>query len=220
MGGMPRWSPDAALRLEDAAMRLFERQGFAGTTVPQIAEAAGLTTRTFFRHFSDKRDVLFLRDREFPQAVTDFMAAVPSESAGFAVVREGLIAACRGLQGWREPIARRRRIVRSEPPLHERDLLRSHHLGRAIEQALTTRGTDSRHARTLAAIAVTCFELAMDRWLEGPADFPFEDWLEAVWEDVRAAMGDGESTGVQAHPARSVLSRDRRQRRNARDAAT
>lgn len=186
---MPRWSPDAALRLEDAAMRLFEQHGFAGTTVPQIAEAAGLTTRTFFRHFPDKRDVLFLRDREFPQAVRDFMAAVLPESSGSAVVREGLLAACRGLQEWREPIARRRRIVRSEPALHERDLLRSHHLGRAIEEALTHRGTDARHARTLAAIAVTCFELAMDRWLEGPAELSFEEALASVWEDMRDGLG-------------------------------
>ena len=110
---MPRWSPDAALRLEAAAMSLFERQGFAGTTVPQIAAAAGLTTRTFFRHFADKRDVLFLRDRELPQAVSDFMESVPAESSGAAMVRAGLTAACRGIHGWREPIVRRRRKLRS-----------------------------------------------------------------------------------------------------------
>ncbi len=170
-------------------MLLFERQGFAGTTVPQIAEAAGLTTRTFFRHFADKRDVLFLRDREFPQAVSDFMESVPPESAGAATVRSGLAAACRGIQQWREPIARRRRIVRSEPALHERDLLRSHHLARAIEASLSQRGAAPQQSRTLAAIAVTCFDLAMDRWLEGPADLPLEDALTSVWNDIRESIG-------------------------------
>lgn len=182
---MPRWSPDAALRLEAAAMALFAAQGYAGTTVPQIAEAAGLTTRTFFRHFSDKRDVLFLRDREFPQAVSDFMASVPAESGGTATVRAGLAAACRGIQGWREEIARRRSIVHSEPALHERDLLRSHYLARAIAQSLDQRGIDFEQAHTLAALAVTCFDLAMDRWLEGPSDHSLEESLTTVWNDIQ-----------------------------------
>lgn len=166
-------------------MTLFAEQGFRGTTVPQIAEAAGLTTRTFFRHFADKRDVLFLRDREFPQAVRDFMAAVPPESSPTAAVRAGLAAACRGIQGWREQIARRRRIVRDEPALHERDLLRSHHLAAAIEQSLAERGTDHTAAHALAALAVTCFDLAVDRWLDGPADLPLDEALASVWDDLR-----------------------------------
>ncbi|MCI1018327.1 TetR/AcrR family transcriptional regulator [Microbacterium sp. C5A9] len=185
---MPRWSPDAALRLEAAATLLFERQGYAGTTVPQIAAEAGLTTRTFFRHFSDKRDVLFLRDREFPQAVREFVESVPPESDGAATVRAGLSAACRELQGWRRVIARRRAIIRSEPALHERDLLQSHHLGRAIEESLHRRGIDPRQSHTLAALAVTCFDLAMVRWLEGPAELLLDDALTAVWNDMRDCL--------------------------------
>lgn len=185
MGFMPRWSPDAALRLEAAAMTLFAEQGYRGTTVPQIVEAAGLTARTFFRHFADKRDVLFLRDRELPQAVRDFMAAVPPESSATDAVRTGLAAACRGVQAWREQIARRRRIVRSEPALQERDLLRSHHLAAAIEQSLAERGIDRARAHALAALAVTCFDLAIDRWLDGPADLPLDDALASVWDDLR-----------------------------------
>lgn len=171
-------------------MALFAAHGYAGTTVPQIAEAAGLTTRTFFRHFSDKRDVLFLRDRELPQAVGDFMASVPPESTGTATVRAGLAAACRGLQDWREPVARRRRIVLAEPALQERDLLRSHHLARAIEEALSHRGIAAAQARTLSALAVTCFDLAIERWLEGPADLPLEDTATSVWNDMQSSMND------------------------------
>lgn len=187
---MPRWSPDAALRLESAALLLFERQGFAGTTVPQIAATANLTTRTFFRHFADKRDVLFLRDREFPQAVSDFMSSVPAEADGAAAVRAGLLAASRGIQDWRESIARRRLIVRSEPALHERELLQSHHLAHAIKESLEQRGATPRWSRTLAALAVTCFELAMDQWLEGPADHRLEEYVTSVWADMRACIGE------------------------------
>ncbi|GAA0436797.1 TetR/AcrR family transcriptional regulator [Leifsonia naganoensis] len=171
-------------------MDLFEQHGFGGTTVPQIAAAAGLTTRTFFRHFPDKRDVLFLRDREFPEAVRDFMESVPAQSTGVGAVRAGLAAACRGLQPWREPIARRRAILRSEPALQERDLLRSRHLAHAIEGALLERGADSRQARTLAAVAVTCFDLALDSWLEGSSDVPLEAALETVWSEVRICFDD------------------------------
>ncbi len=169
-------------------MTLFAAQGYAGTTVPQIAEAAGLTTRTFFRHFSDKRDVLFLRDREFPHAVAEFMASVPPETNGTATVRAGLAAASRGLQDWREPIARRRRIVHAEPALQERDLLRSHSLARAIEETLHRRGIDAQEARTLSALAVTCFDLAMERWLDGPADLPLADVLVSAWNDMRRSL--------------------------------
>lgn len=171
-------------------MTLFAARGYAGTTVPQIAEAAGLTTRTFFRHFSDKRDVLFLRDRELPHAVGEFMASVPPESTATDTVREGLAAACRGLQGWREPIARRRSIVLAEPALQERDLLRSHHLARAIEEALSQRDIPAPQARTLSALAVTCFDLAIERWLDGPADLPLEDAATSVWNEMRSCMND------------------------------
>ncbi|WP_424466784.1 TetR/AcrR family transcriptional regulator [Pseudoclavibacter helvolus] len=186
---MPRWSPDAALRLEAAAMVLFERQGFSGTTVPQIAAAAGLTTRTFFRHFSDKRDVLFLRDREFPQAVADFMNSAPPEGDGVATVRAGLVAAARGIQGWRESIVRRHRIVRSEPALRERNLLQSHHLAMAITESLEKRGIDPARSRTLAALAVACFDLAMDRWLEDHTDLTLEACVTSVWTDMRDCIG-------------------------------
>ncbi len=171
-------------------MTLFAAQGYTATTVPQIAEAAGLTTRTFFRHFSDKRDVLFLRDREFPHAVSDFMASVPEGRGGTATVRAGLAAACRGIQGWREQIARRHGIVHSEPALLERDLLRSHYLARAIEQSLNRRGIDLGKAHALAAFAVTCFDLALDRWLEGPSDAPLEDALAAVWNDMQGWINE------------------------------
>jgi AcrR family transcriptional regulator len=185
---MPRWSPDAALRLEASAILLFERQGFSATTVPQIAHAAGLTTRTFFRHFADKRDVLFLRDREFPHAVSDFMASTPPESSMTATVRAGLAAAARGIEDWRQPIAHRRKVVHSEPALHERELLQRHHLARAIEESLIQRGADPRQSHTLAAVAVTCFDLAMERWLAGPDDVLLEECVESAWNNLRDCL--------------------------------
>ncbi|MFS0732211.1 hypothetical protein [Microbacterium jepli] len=100
----------------------------------------------------------------------------------------GLTAACRGLQGWREQIARRQAIIRGEPALRERDFLRRHHLGVAIEQSLVDRGVDEGQAQILAAIAVTCFDLAIDRWLAASPAPALEDVFATVWSDVRNAM--------------------------------
>src|SRR6478752_786039 len=121
---MTRWSPDAALRLEEAALALFEEAGFSATTVPQIAERAGLTTRTFFRHFSDKRDVLFLRDREFPDVISRVLDAMPDDLPAGELIMRGLLNAAEELDTLREPIARRRRVIRSEAHLRERELLK------------------------------------------------------------------------------------------------
>lgn len=169
-------------------MDSFEQHGFADTTVPHIAAEAGLTTRTFFRHFADKRDSLFLRDREFPQTVRDFVKTIPSGSSPVATVRMGLTAACRGIEGWRDQIARRQAIIRSEPALQERDLLRSHHLSVAIEESLIDRDVDENEARALAAIAVTCFDLAIERWLRTTGE-DLDRVLDAVWSDVQRLMG-------------------------------
>lgn len=73
-----RWQPNARERLERAAVELFLEQGFAETTVPQITARAGLTTRTFFRHFADKREVLFAVEEEIPGLVARLVAEAPA----------------------------------------------------------------------------------------------------------------------------------------------
>ena len=75
---MSRWQPDARERLERAALELFTEQGFAETTVPQITAKAGLTTRTFFRYFADKREVLFSNDEEAAELAARMIAEAPA----------------------------------------------------------------------------------------------------------------------------------------------
>jgi AcrR family transcriptional regulator len=84
-----RWQPDARERLERAAIELFAQQGFAATTVPQITARAGLTTRTFFRHFADKREVLFGGD-EIPALATRLMAEAPPSLDPMTLIVGGL----------------------------------------------------------------------------------------------------------------------------------
>lgn len=166
---MPRWSPNAALRLEEAAMSLFEEQGYQATTVPQIVERAGLTTRTFFRHFADKRDVLFLREKEFPQVVGASLVAAPQTTQPLDLVRLGLRTAALELEPLRRPIARRRRIIRHEAQLRERELLQYDRLSNAVRAALLERRTGPREALLFGRLSALVFELSLDAWLDDPS---------------------------------------------------
>jgi len=84
---MSRWQPNARDRLERAAVELFIDQGFAETTVPQITARAGLTTRTFFRHFVDQRAALFARDEELPALVARLVADAPASLRGRQAIK-------------------------------------------------------------------------------------------------------------------------------------
>ncbi|MCJ1703933.1 TetR/AcrR family transcriptional regulator [Rathayibacter sp. VKM Ac-2926] len=165
---MSRWAPDAALRLERAAMELFTEHGYSATTVPSIAERAGLTTRTFFRHFADKRDVLFLREREFPEVVARLLAGAPAGLDPLGLLMHGLETVAAGdLEGWRGDIAARRAVVLSEPALRERELLKSAVLTDAMRDALLDAGVPAAEAALAARTASALFDAALDEWLRG-----------------------------------------------------
>ncbi|PPG48754.1 TetR family transcriptional regulator [Rathayibacter sp. AY2B3] len=176
-GRMSRWAPDAALRLEQAAMELFAEHGYAGTTVPAIAERAGLTTRTFFRHFADKRDVLFLREREFPEIVGRLLADAPAGLDTMALLMHGLEAAADELQTWRAGIAARRAVVRSEPQLRERELLKSAALADSMRSALVDAGVSPEDAALAALTASALFDVSLERWLAAPGSVLLADVL-------------------------------------------
>lgn len=182
---MSRWAPDAALRLERAALELFDEQGYAATTVPQITARADLTTRTFFRHFADKREVLFLREREFPTLVATLLAQAPASLSPLALVMYGFErVATDGLDEMRHDLALRRRIIASDSRLRERELLKSSVLAEAIESALAEHGADESTSALLASFAVMLFDQAVSDWLDGNGDRP----LLQVFHDTRARM--------------------------------
>ncbi|MET8401665.1 helix-turn-helix domain-containing protein [Streptomyces sp900116325] len=75
---MSRWKPDARGRLEKAALELYIHQGFDATTVTEIATRAGVTERTFYRHFTDKREVLFPADNPLTDTLANATAGAPA----------------------------------------------------------------------------------------------------------------------------------------------
>jgi AcrR family transcriptional regulator len=164
---MSRWQPGARSRLERAALELFAEQGFSETTVPQITARAGLTTRTFFRHFADKREVLFAVEDELPALVATLMAEAPAGLSPMMVIDWGLQAATADrFDGARDYLRTRRSIIQAEDSLRERELRKNAVLAEAVRQGFTERGAGELTAELAAQLAVTVFTVALSRWLD------------------------------------------------------
>lgn len=162
---MSRWKPDAQGRLMSAAIELFDEEGYEATTVAQIAERAGLTKRTFFRYFSDKREVLFSGSQDLQRLWLGGLAAAPAQASPLEAVTAGLEPVA-DMFAQRHSFARTRaEIIDANPELQERELIKLHSLAAALEGALVERGV-SRNAASLAAQAgVTIFHTAFAHWV-------------------------------------------------------
>src|SRR4051812_18769756 len=162
---MSRWRPDARERLQQAAFELFAEQGFAATTVPEITARAGLTTRTFFRHFADKREVFFAGD-EIPDLARDLLATAPPDLDPVTLLERGLrqVAADR-FDGRREAVRLRRDLVAADASLRERDAKKRDDLVAVIRPGLVARGVDPLEAALLAELTVAVLHVALGSWL-------------------------------------------------------
>jgi len=197
-----RWQPDARERLERAAIELFDTQGFAATTVPQITARAGLTTRTFFRHFADKREVLF-GGEEIPQFAARIMADAPASLDPITLITAGLktVAETR-FYGRRDEFRQRRAIIASDEGLRERDLRKRAALAEVIRDGFARRGVDARTAALLADSSVTVLNVAIGEWLDQDDEDRtlFEIILDAL-QSLRAALGSSSPELTQSSPA-------------------
>ena len=184
---MARWAPDAPQRLQAAALALFAEHGYADTTIPQITARAGLTTRTFFRHFTDKREVLFAGEDELPEVVIQLFAQAPPELTPIEVVAQGLraVVASRFNDQW-EYFRARRDIVNSDVALQEREAHKLAILARSAAIGFADRGLTPLQANIAAALAASVYDAAFKLWLDGDAATPF---TEAVTTAV-AALND------------------------------
>ena len=163
---MARWEPGARDRLERAALELFAEQGFAETTVPQITARAGLTTRTFFRHFADKREVLFAGEDDTPALVAEAMAAAPADVRPMQLIADGLPQLAGALfEGRREQLRNRHAVVGADDGLRERDLRKRAALAEQIRAGFLRRGADELTATLAAELAVTAMHVSLARWL-------------------------------------------------------
>ncbi len=173
---MPRWEPDAPERLERAALELFAERGFEQTTVPQIAERAGLTTRSFFRHFADKREVLFTGEEDVPQRVADLLRDAPTSLSMMEMLTWGIETMAKNFfEGHRQELRQRGAIVATDVGLQERELRKQAEIAAAITDTLVSAGHDPLKATVAGKLATTISSTALTRWTEADDDRPLVD---------------------------------------------
>jgi len=181
-----RWAPDARERLEAAALDLFVENGYEETTVAQIAERAGLNRATFFRHFTDKREVLFGGEDVLAGLFADAIAAAPDETVT-GCLRAAFTAADAAMTPrQRAKAAKRVLVVAGNSELQERGLLKHARIARSVSAALRTRGADELTARLGAEVGMLAFRIAVERWMKAnDDDQPFSRFAAAALDDLR-----------------------------------
>jgi AcrR family transcriptional regulator len=183
---MSRWKPDAKGRLVTAAIELFAEQGYEATTVAEIAERAGLTKRTFFRYFSDKREVLFGGSHELESLWLEGVAGAPPDATPLAVVAAGLDPVA-GMFTERHAFARiRAGIIEANPELQERELIKLQTLAGTIQAALVERGVSANVAILAAQAGVTVFHVAFARWVGQDDPAAFRRLMDESLEELRS----------------------------------
>lgn len=172
-------------------MALYLERGYADVTVAEIAAAAGLTRRTFFRYFADKREVLFAGASAFEARVVAAVRAAPDGAAPIDAVVAGLADGGAELARY-GPYARSRRdLIASSPDLQERELIKTASLTAAVTAALTVRGLARAQAHLTAQAGVTVFTTAYDRWIDEDGAVELPALLRQTLDDLRRAVRAG-----------------------------
>ncbi|MCW2882435.1 MAG: regulatory protein TetR [Sphaerisporangium sp.] len=166
MPDMGRWEPNARGRLERAALELYIERGYERTSVAEIAERAGLTERTFFRHYADKREVLFGGSSALQELLVGTVARAPEPATPMEAVAAALEAAAAVLQERQEHARRRQAVIAANAELQERELIKLASLSAALADALRQRGVDDSSASLAAEAGIAVFKIAFRRWTE------------------------------------------------------
>jgi AcrR family transcriptional regulator len=183
---MSRWKPDAAGRLMKAAITLFEEQGYEETTVAEIAAAADLTKRTFFRYFADKREVLFSGSQELERRWIEAVAAAPADADPLAAATAGFDPVAEMFVERHGFVQVRARIIDSNPELQERELIKLQSLAGAVKAALVDRGVPVNAAVLAAQAGVTVFHVAFGRWVAQDDPAAFRRLMDESLDELRS----------------------------------
>jgi AcrR family transcriptional regulator len=189
---MPRDGEKVRRRLQQAALDLYQERGYHVTTAAEIAAKAGVTERTFFRHFSDKRDVLFGGDTVLSDALT---SAIRGASAEFGPW-ETLFRAFRSAEylfienrSFAEP---RQRLIESTPALQERALDKTRLLIAALVSALRERGVPEHVAMLVAQLGMAALSHAVRRWfIDDSSDL--DDHVVQTFQEIRELTNSAQS---------------------------
>lgn len=181
---MGRWEPDAPARLQRAAFELCSAQGYDQTTVAEIAARAGLTERTFFRHFADKREALFQGGDAFRTTIADAVLAAPTMASALEASTIGIKAGA-ALFPAREIVRRRQELIESNYELQERELIKLHSVATSIGEALRQRGVPGNFAELAAETSVTVLRVSLARWVGSRVEQAFNTHVDEVMDEFR-----------------------------------
>jgi AcrR family transcriptional regulator len=167
---MTRWEPNARGRLELAALELYSERGYDQTTVAEIAGRAGLTERTFFRHFADKREVLFYGSGMLQDTLVQGIAEAPDGLSPIDAVGAALEGAAELIEERRELSRQRHAVVAATPELRERELIKLATLAAALADALRKRGVTDPAASLAAEAGMAVFKISFQQWASWDGD--------------------------------------------------
>jgi AcrR family transcriptional regulator len=181
-----RWEPNARGRLAGAALELYSERGFEQTTVAEIAERAGLTERTFFRHFADKREVLFAGAGELQELVVNAVAGAPDGTTPIDAAVTGVEAAAALLEDRREYSRQRQAVIAANAELRERELIKLASLAAAIAATLRRRGVGEPAASLAAEVGVAVFRIGFEGWVNDTAQRDLAQLIRESLDELTA----------------------------------
>jgi AcrR family transcriptional regulator len=185
---MSRWEPNARGRLEQAALELHRERGFDRITVAEIAERAGLTERTFFRYFADKREMLFSGQDRLRELYVRTIEAAPATASPIDMVAAALEAAVPVFRERREFARQRQVVIDANPGLQERELLKRAALASAMAAALQKRGVPDPAASLAADVGVIAFKTAYARWLSAPDEYDLSHLIREAFDQIKGMV--------------------------------
>ncbi|KAA0921356.1 TetR/AcrR family transcriptional regulator [Streptomyces apricus] len=195
---MARWDPGAEQRLKRAALELFLERGYDHVTVTHIAERAGLTRRSYFRYFPDKREVLFAGSERLPPALAEAVLAAHPDAAPLAAALNAFARVGAQLAVQVDGAAERRAVIDASPELQERERTKAVAITEAIRDALKQRQVKPETAELVAQLATMVFGNAFRHWIESKGHASFGSCLHAVTDELRvtlAVSGRADSSG-------------------------
>ncbi|PZE63036.1 TetR family transcriptional regulator [Curtobacterium sp. MCPF17_047] len=184
---MPRSGKEARARLQAAALELYATHGYEGTTTAEIAAAANVNLRTFFRHFPDKREVLFGGEEHARSTLADDILGAPESLGPAEVLRRAFTRAAEAQQQDADAALARMNVIAATPALRERDLAKAAMLTETLASALQHRGVPAAVADLVAAMGWATYQHAAAAWIRDP-DKNLPDHLDAAYDDLAAAV--------------------------------
>jgi AcrR family transcriptional regulator len=183
---MTRWKPGARGRLQRAALELYRERGYDQTTVTEIARRAGLTERTFFRHFADKREVLFYGSGMLQERLVLSIDEAPDGLSPVDMIGAALVAAAGPMEEVREFSLQRQAVIAANPELQERELIKLATLAAALADALRGRGVPEPAASLAAEAGVAVFKIAFLRWTDSSGEEPLAEIIRQSLAELKA----------------------------------